>query len=300
MRSLLVLLIVFCPAIFAASVEPVPISEDVTIEEQSGDIPVAIDVANLQSQPEDVHARQSSGSNNRPFGGLLQPLNPSNFLNNLIPGRQTERRQIGEQCQYSSDCLAGTINSVCFNGTCLCNLGYRYTAATKACTAVDTCPSCTTDTCSSGTDLYCDGTCIRNLRSVSIKGIAEVGSVQLTSPNWPEDYPASSDTYYCVTASTGRRVNIQFNWIDLETNCGFACDYVRVYNGCVGKPSELLAFFHGDNTKARECVTSSCNQMLVHFHSNEDFGKKGDQRSGFMGKLHEATYDNDLCNKCNV
>jgi hypothetical protein len=103
----------------------------------------------VDKKPEEVEARQSSngadisvssssGSNrqNSPgqiFGNLLQPLNPSNFLSNLLPGRNAQRRMIGEQCQYTSDCLAGTTNSVCFNGTCLCNLGYRYTAETSTC-----------------------------------------------------------------------------------------------------------------------------------------------------------------------
>jgi hypothetical protein len=76
--------------------------------------------------------------------------------------------------------------------------------------------------------------------------------------------------------------------------------FVKVYNGCFGKDSELLAFFHGDNARARECVTSSCNQMLIHFHTDKEDGSLNDQRSGFMGFIREATYTNDLCNKCST
>lgn len=293
--------------------EPVKTGEPVAVvEEKKAEQPAAEEKSEAVSQvkPEETVARQSNGASahlapsNRQSGGnqflgnLLQPLNPGNFLSNLLPGRNSERRQIGETCQYSSDCLAGTDNSVCFNGTCLCNLGYRYTADSKTCTPVDTCPTCSADTCSSGTDVYCNGTCIRNMKAITIKGLGENSKMMLTSPNWPERYPAGTDVYYCVTASAGRRVNIRFDWMDLETNCGYNCDYVRVYNGCVGKPSELIAMFHGDNARSRECVTSTCNQMLVHFHTDPSKGGPNDERSGFMGFIREATYTNDLCNKC--
>lgn len=285
--------------------EPEPVSGSASLPAETKSVDSEInEPTDLHHRPEDAHARQSGqGASNRQnggqlFGNLLQPLNPSNFLSNLIPGR-VERRQIGEQCQYSSDCLAGTDNSVCFNGTCLCNLGYRYTADSKTCTPVDTCPSCSTDSCSSGVDVYCNGTCIKNMKSITAKGLGETGKMILSSPNWPENYPAGTDVYYCITASAGRRVNVQFDWMDLETNCGYNCDYVRVYNGCLGKPSELVAMFHGDNARSRECVTSTCNQMLVHFHSDAaDTKKTFGERSGFMGFIREATYTNDLCNKC--
>jgi hypothetical protein len=288
MKQIVLLFLCFLPSLLAGNVEQ--------LETKPSEEKLLDNIAESAPKTEDpVLSRQSGGQNI--FSNLLQPLNSGNFLN-FLPGRQASRRQIGEQCQYSSDCVAGTVNSVCFNGTCLCNLGYRYTADEKMCTPVDSCPSCGTDSCSSGNDIYCNGTCITNMKDVQIKGLGEKGTVVLSTPNWPEDYPASTDVYYCITASAGRRVNIEFKWLDFETNCGYHCDYVRVYNGCVGKPSELLGFFTGDNSRARECVTSGCNQMMVHFHSNPDFNRKGDQRSGFMGHIHEATYDNNLCKKC--
>jgi hypothetical protein len=66
------------------------------------------------------------------------------------------------------------------------------------------------------------------LKSISAKGVGDTGKIMLSSPNWPQDYPAGTDVYYCITASVGRRVNMQFDWMDLETNCGYNCDYVRV------------------------------------------------------------------------
>jgi hypothetical protein len=85
MTSVLVTLLIVAPAIcWGASVEP--IASEAIIEL------APIKQETVQKPAEDVHARQSSG--NRPFGGLLQPLNPQNFLNNLIPGRSTERKSM--------------------------------------------------------------------------------------------------------------------------------------------------------------------------------------------------------------
>jgi hypothetical protein len=67
-----------------------------------------------------------------------------------------------------------------------------------------------------------------DIKSISIKGLGETRSMTLSSPNWPEEYPPNTDVYYCITASVGRRVNIDFRWLDLETNCGYGCDYMSV------------------------------------------------------------------------
>jgi hypothetical protein len=57
---------------------------------------------------------------------------------------------------------------------------------------------------------------------------------QLATPNWPEDYPYGVDAYYCLTATSGRRVNLDMRWMDLETNCGSEdCDYIKVRNAVV-------------------------------------------------------------------
>ena len=51
----------------------------------------------------------------------------------------------------------------------------------------------------------------------------------LTSPQWPENYPAGVNAYYCLSAATGKRVNLKFIWMDLETNRGYRDgDYIAV------------------------------------------------------------------------
>ncbi|CAG0913769.1 unnamed protein product [Notodromas monacha] len=213
---------------------------------------------------------------------------------------------IGSQCRTTLECVSRSPNSVCYDGKCLCNLGYHFVASADQCIKDNTCPSCQNpvNTCLGGQDVYCNGTCFSN---------------------------------------TGKRVHLDLIWIDLETGCGHSCDYIKVYDGCIANDSSnLLAFYTGDNAGNRQQVTSNCNKMLVHFHSdvddeNEprakrqveadktepqesktlelylqkqqaaDAGKRltglssgdefssKDQRSGFMGYYREIDYDEKVC-----
>jgi hypothetical protein len=40
---------------------------------------------------------------------------------------------IGAVCRYSEECRSKTINSVCYNGRCLCSLGYHYSEEKDEC-----------------------------------------------------------------------------------------------------------------------------------------------------------------------
>jgi hypothetical protein len=227
----------------------------------------------------------------------LNNLRPNTFLANLVQ-RTTVRRQVGETCQYTSDCTGAVANSVCFNGTCLCNLGYKF-HADGTCKPVKSCYTCPRDSCSGGTDVFCNGTCVQNFKAVS----ANAAKSLVKSPNWPEDYPRGQDVFFCLEAGVGRKVNLNLQWLDLETHCGAKCDYIKVYDGCVARDENLIVLLHGDNARANECMTSSCNKMLIHFHTDADEtkeNKRGDQRSGFMGHYKEVLSANDPsgCNHC--
>ncbi|CAG0887794.1 unnamed protein product [Cyprideis torosa] len=240
--------------------------------------------------PQD-HTEQRQGGGAALLQNVLQF--PQNVLNSIAGTRADSR--IGEQCQYTTDCLETTKNSVCFNGTCLCNLGYRYRAASDECRAVDPCPVCDlADTCPTGEiDIGCDGTC----SSAAVKrfNVDDVPRMIKSHKDWPANYEANTDVYYCLKAPAGRRVNFKALWMDLETQCGYGCDSVTIYNGCVAKPENILAFYTGDNSGNNECVTSYCNEMLIHFKTDGDDGGKGDQRSGFMGYYTESLYEEDRC-----
>lgn len=74
----------------------------------------------------------------------------------------------------------------------------------------------------------------------------------------------------------------------------------QIYDGCVARDESLIVLLTGDNSRANECMTSSCNKMLIHFHTDADDGSKGDQRSGFMGHYKEviSAADPTACNHC--
>ncbi|CAG0919895.1 unnamed protein product, partial [Notodromas monacha] len=217
---------------------------------------------------------------------------------------------IGAVCRYSEECRARTGNSVCYNGRCLCSIGFHYSGEKDDCVKDIRCPSCpVTETpggdCLGGMDLYCNGTCIgeeeedeENPKVALSLLQVEIDKKQVATPNWPHNYPYGTDRYFCLSATSGRRVNLDFRWMDLETNCGMEdCDYVKVYDGCVADDRQnLLAFFNGDNSRSKECVTSVCNQMLIHFHSDpQKENKRADSRSGVMAYYKAVPYGDNPC-----
>ncbi|CAG0912202.1 unnamed protein product [Notodromas monacha] len=74
----------------------------------------------------------------------------------------------------------------------------------------------------------------------------------MKSPNWPADYSPGQDTFYCLEAGIGRKVNLHLHWIDLETHCGAKCDFIKVYDGCVAHDENLIVLLHGDNSRSNE------------------------------------------------
>ncbi len=107
---------------------------------------------------------------------------------------------------------------------------------------------------------------------------------------------------------------IQDCWIDVKTMFSLI-DWTdkrrheQFYNGCVAKESELIGDFRHNGEKAasdagdsRECVMSSCNQMLVRFSS--DIRANNPESLGrpikvtlprFTGIAKEATHARELC-----
>jgi hypothetical protein len=244
---------------------------------------------------------------NQIFGALRIPLNVRNPFRR---SQATDRASgIGNSCRTTVECVAQSPNSVCYDGRCLCNLGYHYVSRVDQCIKDNTCPVCDNpvNTCLGGQDVYCNGSCFSDYRTE----MADKAKKQIASPNWPNEYSPETDKFVCVQANTGKRVHLDLIWLDMETGCGHSCDYIKVYDGCVANDSSnLLAFYTGDNAGNRQQVTSNCNKMMIHFHSDKDDGGatrstftkatgdedySKDQRSGFMGYYREIDYDEKVC-----
>jgi len=99
-------------------------------------------------------------------------------------------------------------------------------------------------------------------------GSAESGSVQ--SENYPNDYPASQDKTYEISAAAGKKIKMSFAAFSLENSWRCGWDYLTIVDG---NGSELLAKSCGSVKPAT--VTSKTNKVKVIFHSDSSVTSTG-------------------------
>ncbi|XP_078540694.1 embryonic protein UVS.2-like [Lissotriton helveticus] len=97
----------------------------------------------------------------------------------------------------------------------------------------------------------------------------------VTSENYPQNYPASLDCGYYISAPSGNKISLTFTSFDLEpsvTTC--RADYLVIYNGPTNK-DPLIGRYCGSGPVPS--VVSSGNSLLLQFHSDSSDQKKGFQ-----------------------
>jgi hypothetical protein len=87
MKYLFVVALVLLPAALCGTTDQKDASE--ALAQAAQQIQAAND-GTAEVKPPDAFARQGNQASNV-LSNFLQPLNPTNFLNNLIPGRSAER-----------------------------------------------------------------------------------------------------------------------------------------------------------------------------------------------------------------
>ena len=117
--------------------------------------------------------------------------------------------------------------------------------------------------------VHCTGTwehAIKNIFNNTICGpnvvrlTAERG--EITSPNYPEVYPAMSNCRYLIEVTDESRVELKLNEFLTER----FNDYLRVYDGS-SNSSKMLGSWSGNKTN--ETLISTKNQMFLMFTSDK-------------------------------
>ncbi|KAM4694269.1 scavenger receptor cysteine-rich domain-containing protein DMBT1-like [Discoglossus pictus] len=103
-------------------------------------------------------------------------------------------------------------------------------------------------------------------------GILTQFSGEISSPDYPQNYPPNASCTWDIRTSVGYYVELRFVHFDLEPAPGCFFDYVRIYDGLPGYSSQL-----GNICGTGSYVFhSSSNIIGIEFQSDN-----GDQRSGF-------------------
>lgn len=97
----------------------------------------------------------------------------------------------------------------------------------------------------------------------------------VTSENYPQNYPASLNCGYYISAPSGNKISLTFTDFDLEPSSPHChIDYLAIYNGPTNS-DPLIGLYCGSGTIPP--VVSTGNSLLLQFHSDSS-----DQRKGFQ------------------
>ncbi|XP_063979523.1 protein tolkin [Diachasmimorpha longicaudata] len=94
----------------------------------------------------------------------------------------------------------------------------------------------------------------------------------ITSPNYPEYYPARKDCVWHFTTTPGHRIKLIFKVFDMEPHQECAYDHIAIYDGD-SPDSHTLGRFCG--TKEPHPMIATGNQMFMVFKSDASVQKKG-------------------------
>jgi hypothetical protein len=117
------------------------------------------------------------------------------------------------------------------------------------------------------------GSCTHHLRRPS---------GELSTPNFPENYPNKKECAWFITTTPGQRVRVQFIEFELEVHQECAYDSLQLFDG-QSSQNKTLGKFCG--SKVPHPVMSSSNSMYLLFRSDSSVQKKGLQAKYISGTL---------------
>lgn len=94
----------------------------------------------------------------------------------------------------------------------------------------------------------------------------------ITSPNWPNFYPARKDCVWHFTTKPGHRVKLSFREFGLEPHQECTYDHIVVFDGDDTNARSLGVFC---GSAVPEPITSSGNTMFMVFYSDASVQRKG-------------------------
>ncbi|KAJ8727244.1 hypothetical protein PYW08_015641 [Mythimna loreyi] len=87
----------------------------------------------------------------------------------------------------------------------------------------------------------------------------------ISSPGSPGPYPPNRDCYWHLTTSLGKRINLHFFALDIETHSNCSFDFLAIYDGEHVTDPLINRYC---NTTQPAPVQSAGSDMLIHFHSD--------------------------------
>ncbi|XP_068628109.1 cubilin-like [Battus philenor] len=87
----------------------------------------------------------------------------------------------------------------------------------------------------------------------------------ISSPGSPGTYPPNRDCYWHLTTTLGKRIQLHFFALDIETHSNCSFDYLAIYDG--GHLTDPLLEKYCNSTQPAP-VQSVGSELMIHFHSD--------------------------------
>ncbi|XP_065639868.1 cubilin isoform X2 [Hydra vulgaris] len=92
---------------------------------------------------------------------------------------------------------------------------------------------------------------------------------EVISPNYPNNYDVSKDFYWKITVKPNQKIQLFFLFLEIEFAFTCSHDYIQITDGS----GDNLGKFCG--TQKPDMLMSLGNQVVVHFHSDDQQTRKG-------------------------
>ncbi|CAG9818509.1 unnamed protein product [Phaedon cochleariae] len=123
--------------------------------------------------------------------------------------------------------------------------------------------------CYNGYTLHANG---RDCKEGGCKHDIATHSGNLTTPNYPDNYPPKKECVWHLTTTPGHRVSIEFHFFELEPHQECSYDHVDFYDGpSMEYPS--LGVYCG--SKLPPLIVGSRNELFISFKSDSSTQKRG-------------------------
>jgi tolkin protein len=99
-------------------------------------------------------------------------------------------------------------------------------------------------------------------------------SGDVTSPNWPENYPSRKECVWHFTATPGHRIKLVFSEFELEAHLECTYDSVAVYDG-EDSSTRLIGRYCGNARPPPAGIISRSNRLYMKFTSDASVQRRG-------------------------
>ena len=106
----------------------------------------------------------------------------------------------------------------------------------------------------------------------------------IQSPNYPNNYPNARDCTAVVQFAQGQRVSVEFLAFNLEPHNRCVYDWLEIRDGSDSSADLLSTRLCGEQLFAP--ITSTGNNLHIHFHTDGSVTKSGFQLKVKIGKHH--------------